>query len=65
MSWIAKIVQGTTDDFVHAKLVKYGKGEHPGPRALVKFSKARITFKADIDMEKVFIKAYLNNVPSG
>ncbi len=65
MSWVTKIVQDETDDFVHARLVKYGIGKHPGPRVLLKFSKARIAFKADLDMEKVFIRAYLNNVPSG
>lgn len=65
MSWCAKIVNGKDDEFVHAKLLKYGIGEHPGPRAFLKFSKARITFKADLDMEKVFIKAYLAGAPDG
>ncbi len=65
MSWCAKIVNGENDEYVHAKLLKYGIGEHPGPRAFLKFSKARITFKADLDMEKVFIKAYLAGAPEG
>lgn len=65
MSWCAKIIEGKPDEYVHAKLMKYGIGEHPGPRAVLKFSKARITFKADLDMEKAFIKAYLAGAPSG
>jgi hypothetical protein len=65
MSWCAKIINGTTDAFVHAKLMKYGVGEHPGPRAVLKFSKSRITFKADLDMEKAFLKAYLAGAPAG
>lgn len=65
MSWCAKIINGKSDEYVHSKLLKYGIGEHPGPRAFLKFSKARITFKADLDMEKVFIKAYLVGVPEG
>ncbi len=65
MSWCAKIINGKADEFVHAKLLKYGIGEHPGPRTFLKFSKARITFKADLDMEKILIKAYLAGVPEG
>ncbi len=65
MSWCAKIIEGKPDEYVHAKLMKYGIGEHPGPRAVLKFSKARITFKADLDMEKAFIKAYLAGAPAG
>lgn len=65
MSWCAKIIDGKPDEYVHAKLMKYGIGEHPGPRAVLKFSKARITFKADLDMEKAFIKAYLAGAPAG
>ncbi|MFW9918515.1 MAG: hypothetical protein ACFFED_02880 [Candidatus Thorarchaeota archaeon] len=65
MSWCAKVIKGKADEYVHAKLLKYGMGEHPGPRAFLKFSKARITFKADLDMEKVFIKAYVAGVPEG
>lgn len=65
MSWLANIVQGKADEFSKARLVKYGIGEHPGPRALLKLSKARITFKADLDMEKTFINTYLHGVPGG
>ncbi|MHA1903572.1 MAG: hypothetical protein ACXADL_06090 [Candidatus Thorarchaeota archaeon] len=63
MNWLAKIVNGTPDDFVHAKLVKYGIGNHPGPRIVMSLSKARITFKADLDIEKTFVKAYLEGAP--
>lgn len=63
MSWLAKIVTGEPDEYTHTRLVKYGIGRHPGPRALLKLSKARITFKADLDMEKVFINVYLDGVP--
>ncbi|MFW9909282.1 MAG: hypothetical protein ACFFEF_11965 [Candidatus Thorarchaeota archaeon] len=65
MSWVAKIIEGKPDDYVHAKFVKYGIGEHPGPRAIIKLSKARISFKADLDLEKTFIQAYLHGVPRG
>ncbi|MBN2230577.1 MAG: hypothetical protein JW779_13395 [Candidatus Thorarchaeota archaeon] len=65
MSWIAKIVSGTPDEFVHAKLMKYGIGSHPGPRARISLSKPTIKFKADIDQEKMFIKGYTLNAPEG
>ena len=65
MSWISKLVTGNPDEFSHAKLVKYGIGEHPGPRAFLKISKNSITFKADIDMEKIFIRGYVKGVPEG
>ncbi len=65
MSWLAKIVTGEPDEYTHARLVKYGIGTHPGPRASIKLSKPRIAFKADLDMEKVFIKTYLEGVPEG
>lgn len=64
MNWVAKIIKGTSDEFVHAKLVKYGIGTHVGPRAKIKLSKNRITFKADLDQEKTFLRCYLKGVPS-
>lgn len=64
MDWIAKIVNGKADEFVHAKLVKYGVGEHPGPRGKLTFTSSKIGFKADIDLEKVFIRAYLQGATS-
>ncbi|RDE13987.1 MAG: hypothetical protein C4K49_07950 [Candidatus Thorarchaeota archaeon] len=65
MSWLAKIVNGTPDEFVHAKLVKYGIGTHPGPSAVIGLSQGRITFKADFDHEKMFAQAYLKFAPAG
>ncbi|MHA1576439.1 MAG: hypothetical protein ACTSU3_03680 [Candidatus Thorarchaeota archaeon] len=65
MSWLTKVVNGVPDDYVHAKLMKYGIGEHPGPRAFLKISKARIAFKADLDTEKIFTRAYLEGCPDG
>jgi len=65
MNWLAKIVNGNADEFSHAKLVKYGIGTHPGPRAKVKLSKNSITFKADLDYEKLFIRAYVKGAPDG
>ncbi len=65
MNWCAKIINGASDEFVHAKLLKYGIGEHPGPRVVLKFSKARVTFKADLDMEKPLIRAYLEGASDG
>ncbi|NHJ12849.1 MAG: hypothetical protein EAX95_04195 [Candidatus Thorarchaeota archaeon] len=63
MNWLAKIIKGKADEFSHAKLVKYGIGSHPGPRAKIAFSSNRITFKADLDYEKVFLRAYLLGAP--
>ncbi|MHA2141826.1 MAG: hypothetical protein ACXADC_06500 [Candidatus Thorarchaeota archaeon] len=65
MNWLSKIISGTADEYSHAKLVKYGIGTHPGPRAKISLSKARITFKADLDLEKVFTRAYLKGAPEG
>ncbi|MHA2378794.1 MAG: hypothetical protein ACXADO_04315 [Candidatus Thorarchaeota archaeon] len=65
MNWLAKIVNGNADEFSHAKLVKYGIGTHPGPRAKVRLSKNSITFKADLDYENLFIRAYLIGAPEG
>ncbi|MFQ5832019.1 MAG: hypothetical protein ACE5H4_04920 [Candidatus Thorarchaeota archaeon] len=65
MNWLAKIVNGSADEFSHAKLVKYGIGTHPGPRARIKLSKKTISFKADLDYEKLFLRAYLMSAPEG
>jgi hypothetical protein len=65
MNWLAKIINGNADEYSHAKLVKYGIGEHPGPRAKVKLSKKSITFKADLDYEKLFVRAYVMGAPEG
>ena len=65
VSWISKIIKGTPDEFVHAKLVKYGMGSHPGPRARITLSKPSIKFKADLDQEKDFLKCYVSSSPSG
>jgi len=65
VSWVAKIIKGTPDEFVHAKLVKYGLGSHPGPRARITLSKPSIKFKADLDQEKAFLKCYVLGAPSG
>lgn len=65
MNWLSKIIAGTADEYSHAKLVKYGIGTHPGPRAKIKLSKARIAFKADLDYEKVFARAYVKGAPEG
>jgi hypothetical protein len=65
VSWISKIIKGTPDEFVHAKLVKYGLGSHPGPRTRITLSKPSIKFKADLDQEKDFLKCYVLGSPSG
>lgn len=65
MSWIAKIVEQNPDEYSHARLVKYGLGEHVGPRVKLTFSKSAIRFKADIDMEKDLINAYIVGAPEG
>ncbi len=65
MDWLAKIIDGKADEFVHAKILKYGKGTHPGPRAFLTLSRKKIAFKADLDLEKVFVRAYVNHVPEG
>lgn len=65
MNWLAKIIAGNADEYSHAKLVKYGIGTHPGPRVVLSFSKSRITFKADLDYEKIFTRAYLKGAPAG
>lgn len=65
MNWLSKIIAGTADEYSHAKLVKYGIGKHPGPRAKITLSKARIAFKADLDYEKVFTRAYVMGAPEG
>ncbi len=65
MDWIAKIINGTPDEFVHAKVLKYGVGEHPGPRAYLTLSSKKVGFKADLDLEKVFVRAYAHAAPDG
>ncbi len=65
MSWVAKIINGTPDEFTHAKLVKYGIGSHPGPRTKLTLSKASIKFKADLDQEKDILRGYVLGAPSG
>ncbi len=65
MSWIAKIIKQTPDEYSQARLVKYGLGEHVGPRVKLTFSKSSIKFKADLDMEKALLSAYLAGAPKG
>jgi hypothetical protein len=65
VSWVSKIINGTPDEFVKAKLVKYGLGSHPGPRVRITLSKASIKLKADLDLEKPFLKGYLLGAPEG
>lgn len=65
VSWITRIINGNPDEYVHAKLMKYGIGSHPGPRAKITFSKPSIKFKADLDQEQPFLEAYVLGAPSG
>ncbi|MHA2213837.1 MAG: hypothetical protein ACW992_11815, partial [Candidatus Thorarchaeota archaeon] len=65
MNWLNKIITGEADEFVHAKLLKYGIGEHPGPRLILTISRARIAFKADLDLEKILVRGYLHGAPAG
>jgi len=65
VSWVSKIINGTPDEFVKAKLVKYGLGSHPGPRVHIKLSKTSIKLKTDLDLEKSFLKGYLLGAPDG
>lgn len=65
MNWLAKIIEGKSDEFVHAKFLKYGIGEHIGPTIKLSFSKSRITFKGDLDTEKTFVRGYLRGAPEG
>ncbi|MHA2178600.1 MAG: hypothetical protein ACXAAK_09655 [Candidatus Thorarchaeota archaeon] len=65
MSWVGKIIDGSPDDYTHAKLVKYGIGSHPGPRIKLTLSKTSIRFKADLDQEKDILKGYLRGAPEG
>ena len=65
VSWVFKIINGTPDDFVKAKLVKYGLGSHPGPRVMINLSKQSIKLKTDLDLEKSFLRAYLLGAPEG
>ncbi len=65
MNWLTKVVRGEHDEFVHAKLVKYGIGTHHGPRAHLAFSKKRISFKVDLGFEDTFIQGYVDGAPEG
>jgi hypothetical protein len=65
LNWIAKIIEGKLDEFVHAKFVKYGMGTYPGPRIHLSISKSKISFKADLDLEKIFLRGYLTTAPEG
>jgi hypothetical protein len=65
MSWIAKILTEDPDEYSHARLVKYGIGQHVGPRVKLTFSKSSIKFKADLDMEKDILLTYLSGAPEG
>jgi len=65
LDWLTKIINNSPDEFVHAKILKYGKGTHPGPRAFLTLSSKKVGFKADLDFEKVFIRAYAHGVPDG
>jgi hypothetical protein len=65
MNWLAKVVRNEPDEFVHAKLVKYGIGSHHGPRAHLAFSKKRIAFKVDLGFEETFIQGYVDGAPEG
>jgi len=65
MNWLTKVVRGEPDEFVHAKLVKYGIGSHHGPRAHLAFSKKRISFKVDLGFEDTFIQGYVDGAPEG
>ena len=62
---MAKIVKGKPDEYVHAKLVKYGIGTYPGPRTVIGLSQGRIAFKADFDHERMFVEGYLKFAPRG
>ncbi len=65
VSWISKIINGTPDEFVKARLVKYGLGFHPGPRVRITLSKPSIKLKVDLDLEKTFLTGYLRGAPEG
>lgn len=65
MNWLAKVIQGEPDEFVHAALVKYGIGSHSGPRAHLAFSKKRVSFKVDLGFEDTFIQGYVDGSPEG
>lgn len=65
MSWVSKIINGAPDEFVKARLVKYGLGFHPGPRVRIVLSKTSIKLKTDLDLEKTFLRGYLLGAPDG
>ena len=60
-----KIIEGKSDEYVHAKFVKYGLGTYPGPRIDLSISKSKISFKTDLDLEKIFLKGYSATAPKG
>ncbi|MEM4735834.1 MAG: hypothetical protein QXS20_08990 [Candidatus Thorarchaeota archaeon] len=65
MDWLAKIIHGRPDEFVHARLLKYGVGEHVGPTIRLVLSQKKVDFKGDLDTEKFFIRAYVGGVAGG
>ncbi len=65
MNWIAKIVNGSPDEHVKAKLMKYGIGLHLGPRVILRITGKSLNFKSDLDLEKIFIRSYLQGAPAG
>ncbi len=65
MDWIAKIITGTPDEFVHAKMVKYGIGEHTGPRMKLSLTQSKVNIKADLDLEKVLARIYISCIKEG
>ncbi len=65
MDWVAKIIKGMPDESVHAKMIKYGVGEHVGPRMKLSFTSSKITIKADLDLERVLTQAYISCTKSG
>ncbi len=65
MNWISRIINGDAGEYAHAKLMKYGIGDHVGPRVNLRVSKKSINFKADLDTEDVFLQGYLQGAPEG
>jgi hypothetical protein len=65
MNWIQKIIEDKADEFCHARFLKYGIGAHPGPRAKLRFTSNRITFKGDLGFEEIFLRGYMEGAPEG
>jgi hypothetical protein len=63
MNWLKKMIEGNAEEYAHAKLVKYGKGRYPGPRIKLTVRGSKIYFRADLDLENIFHRAYLEGVP--